>query len=106
MYLTLDDQLSVEDRVEGSIDLSTDDTNIALRGFAARTTWWTDAQDPGSTALTGGGELAIAREDRGFAWDASLGVARSFYASADGAPSLGARGTLEIRRSLRGSGRR
>ena len=76
-------------------------------GVPSRTTWWTDAQDPGTTALTGGGEVAIAREDRGLDWNASLGVARSFYATdgAAGAPGLGARGTLEVRRSLRRRGR-
>jgi hypothetical protein len=108
MYLALDGELSVEDRVDAQVGTARGATRIALRGFAARTTWWTDAQDPGTTALTGGGEVAIARADRGFDWDASLGVARSFYATdggTAGAPGLGARGTLEVRRSLRRRGR-
>jgi hypothetical protein len=104
IYLTLDGDLAVEDRAEAAIAWG-DETRVTLRGFAARTAWWTSKTDPVSAAVTGGGELDVSRTDRGLAWDASLGVARSFYATLDGAaadaPSLGARGALEVRRALR-----
>ena len=108
IYLTTDGDLSIEDRAEASVGLSAARTRIALRGFAARTAWWTSKDDPGHAAVTGGGEVALARRAAGLDWDASVGVARSFYATLDGAaagaPELGARGMLEVRRVL-GHGR-
>jgi hypothetical protein len=105
VYVTLDDELSLEDRVDAGVTVPTARTQIVLRGFAARTIWWSSADAPGTAAFTGGGELAIARRDAGLDWNASLGLARSFYATPDGAaagpPSLGARGALEVRRALR-----
>ena len=104
LYLTLDGDLAIEDRAEAALAWGAR-TRITLRGFAARTTWWTSKTDPGTAAVTGGGELDVARTDRGLAWDASLGVARSFYATLDGAaadaPALGARGAIEVHRALR-----
>jgi hypothetical protein len=104
IYLTLDGDLAVEDRAEAAVAFG-ERTRVTLRGFAARTAWWTSKTDPGTAAVTGGGELDVARTDRGLAWNASLGVARSFYATLDGAaadaPALGARGSLEVRRALR-----
>ena len=98
-YLTLDDQRSIEDRADLAIGWG-DDTRVSLRAFLAKTTWTTGA------AITGGGEVAVARRVRGLDWDASLGVARSYYAAPDGAtvdaPALGARGSIEVRRTLRG----
>ncbi|MCE9577500.1 MAG: hypothetical protein K8W52_30405 [Deltaproteobacteria bacterium] len=105
MYVSTEGDLSIEDRAELSLAMSGRRTTVTARGFAARTRWWTSKTDPGAMSDSGGGELALAHQRGAYTLGASAGVARSFYGALDGAavgaPSLGARGTLELRRALR-----
>ncbi len=105
MYVSTGGDLSIEERAEVSLALSGRRTTVTARGFAARTWWWTSKTDPGAVADSGGGELAVARQVGAYALGASVGVARSYYGALDGAavgaPAMGARGGLELRRSLR-----
>jgi hypothetical protein len=105
LYVSTEGDLSLEDRAEVALTMSGSRTSVTARAFAARTRWWSSKTDPGTTSDTGGGELALARRLGGFELDATAGVARTFYGALDGAavgaPSLGARGTIALRRSLR-----
>jgi hypothetical protein len=102
-YLTVDGDLSLESRAEAAAAWRAGPTTVTLRGFAARTTWWTHRTDPGTTGVTGGGALDVAGHDHGVAWDASVAVAQSYYAALTGEPppALGAQAMLELHRSVR-----
>lgn len=103
-FITLDGDMALEDRATFSATLALRRATVGLRGFAARTTWWTAKDDPGQTAETGGGELVAAFSIRGFDITAGLGRARTFYPTLDGAavdkPALGTRASLGITRTI------
>jgi len=73
-------------------------------GFTARTRWWSSQADQGSSASTGGGEVAFATRIHAFDLRATSGIARSFYPTLDnaalGAPAVGLRSTLQLSRAL------
>lgn len=104
-YATLDGDMSIDDRVQltGAFQLAPQ-LSLTLASFAARTTWWTSAEDPGHEATTGGTELGLGAQLRGYDIRASAGVARSFYPVLDGAspdaPAVGFRTGIRIGRSI------
>jgi hypothetical protein len=103
-YITLDGDMALEDRASITASLALSRATIGVRGFAARTTWWTFEDDPGQTANTSGGELTAAVSVRGFDITAGIGRARTFYPTLDGAavdrPGLGTRASVGITRKL------
>jgi hypothetical protein len=104
-YVSLDHDLSVEDRATLSATLAVDKrATLTATGFAARTRWWSSQMDPGSSAATGGGELAVAAHIEHFDVRAGTGIARSFYPTLDGgalgAPAIGFRSTLQVTRAI------
>lgn len=104
-YVSLDHDLSIEDRATLTASLPIDaHATLSATGFAARTQWWSSAMDPGSSAGTGGGELSVAMKIHAFDLRASTGIARSFYPSLDGAalsaPETGFRSSVQIARAI------
>jgi hypothetical protein len=104
-YVSLDHDLSIEDRATLTASLPLDaHTTISASGFLAHTRWWSSATDPGSSAVTSGGELAVVARVHAFDVRASAGVAQSFYPSLDGAapeaPALGMRSTVQLSRAI------
>lgn len=104
-YVSLDHDLSIEDRATLTAALPLDaHSSITATGFAARTRWWSSAMDPGSSAVTGGGELAVGTRVEHFDLRASAGVAQSFYPELDGAalaaPAVGVRSTVQLSRAI------
>jgi len=104
-YVSLDHDLSIEDRATVVASLAIEPhTMLTATGFAARTRWWSSAMDPGSSAATGGGELAVTSRIHSFDVRAGTGIARSFYPQLDGAPletpAVGIRSTLQLSRAI------
>lgn len=97
-----DGSMSLEDRVETVIGYGAA-TRFTLTGYAARTRWWTDASTMRS-ADTLGAELAVSGRIAGFDVLARAAVGRSYYPALDATlrdrPTLGARFTLDLRRSV------
>ncbi len=105
-WVSLDGDLTIEDRASASISVRAGRTSLALSGFVADTRWWTTMADPGYQARTGGGELTVGRKIADLDVVATVGAARSFYATMDGgAPTdtgLGVRGGISISRPIWG----
>ena len=104
-YVSLDHDLSIEDRASLTASLPIDKhATLSATGFAARTRWWSSAMDPGSSAETGGGEVSVAMKIHAFDVRAATGVARSFYPELDGgalsAPATGFRSSVEVARAI------
>jgi hypothetical protein len=104
-YVSLDHDLSIEDRATVSASISVDkNTAVVASGFAARTRWWSSAADPGSSASTGGAELGVTTRLAGFDVKANAGLAQTFYPTLDGAavdtPAVGFRSTLQVARTI------
>jgi len=106
-WISLDGDMTVEDRGTAAIGLRAGGTAFGLSGFVANTRWWTAANDPGQAARTGGAELTVGRRIAGLDVVASAGAARTFYATLDGgAPTdtgVGFRGGISISRPVWGS---
>lgn len=105
-WVSLDGDLTIEDRGSAAITLRAGRTSIALAGFVADTRWWTTRDDPGELARTGGGEVTVARRIADLDVVASVGAARTFYATLDGgapdAADLGVRAGVSISRPIWG----
>lgn len=103
-WVSLEGDMTIEDRASAAITGRAGATSFAVTGFAATTRWWTSRDDPGSVANTGGAELALGRRVAGFDVVVSGGVARTFYATLDGGspttPALGFRGGVSIQKAL------
>jgi len=97
-----DGTMSLEDRVEAMIGYGTA-TRFTLTGYAARTRWWSDAATLRSADALGA-ELAVSTRVAGFDVLARAAVGRSYYPALDATlhdrPTLGARFTLDLRRSV------
>lgn len=104
-YVSLDHDLSIEDRATLTATLAIDPrTTLTATGFAARTRWWSSEADPGSSASTGGGEVAFATRIHAFDLRAASSIAQSFYPTLDSAalsaPAVGFRSTLQLSRAI------
>lgn len=107
LYPAITGEIAREHRAHGSVSWPIRRTDVTLAGFAAHTRWWRlddMALAPGGAAITGGGDLTASYPVRDWTVDATLEVARGFYAGLDGGTpraEVGAQGTLSFRHTLR-----
>lgn len=101
-WITLDGDMSIEDRASLAISGRRGATSLGASGYAARTAWWTSRTDPGAAGFTAGGELWGARRIADLDVDLRVAAGRSFYAALDGTaattPTLGAQALVSVRR--------
>jgi len=104
-YITLDGDMSIEDRSSLTASGRRGRAALGAGGYAARTTWWTSKLDPSQTELTAGGDAWVTGPIAGVDAELRVAAGRTYYAALDGAvpaaPGLGVEATLTVRHDVK-----